>query len=141
MKVKVGKVVLGKNDIRLGNFIIHKEKAHYKICDVAGMWSFRVNMFSGMYMLIEECIKRDSIPYLESIVKIYYAVTTVPPDAKMMEDLYNAYMGILERMKEAMPQTTDQDEEAVIEDMKKSLEASETLQKVIEDGAEPDKAE
>lgn len=141
MKVKDGKVVLGKNDVRLGNFILHKEKEYYKACDVAGMWSYRVNMFSGMYSLIDECLKNKNTAYLETLIKMYYAISTVPADMQMLEDMYNAYTGLIERIRTANGNATEKEDKGALEDLKKTVEATETLQKVIDDGAQPDTQE
>lgn len=132
MKVKENKVVLGKNDTRIGNFVLSKEKHHFKLQDVGGFWSVRISRFLACYSLIEECMKNGNTEYLEAMTKLFYAVTTTPPDPKMMEDMFNAYSALMERMKEAMPVY---DDEQVLEEMQRDIAARETIIKTIEDGA------
>lgn len=133
MKVKDGKLSLGKNDIRVGNFVISKEKMHYKMQDINGYWSTRVSYNFAMYMLIEECIKAKNMDYLETITKMLYALSVTPPDVQMITDMYNAYNALMDRMK---PHTTPQEDDKALEDTKKACEAKEELKKILDDKPE-----
>lgn len=132
MKAKDNKVVLGKNDTRIGNFVITKEKNHYKLQDVGGFWSLRISRFLACYTLIEECLKSGNKDYLEALTKLFYAVTVTPPDTKMMEDMFNAYSSYMERLKAVMP---IEDDQKALDELQCSLDAKERLIKAIEDGA------
>ena len=132
MKTKDGKLKLTKNDIQVGNFVITAEKMHYKMQDINGYWSMRVNFFYPMYTLIEECIKAKNNDYLEAIAKIMYAIGTTPPDTAMLEDLYKAYNGLIGRMKDKGMFKDNTDEEN-LQQTQQALEAKEQLKKVMED--------
>lgn len=134
MKSKNGKVVLGKNDTRIGNFVITKETNHYKLQDVGGFWSIRISQFLMGYTVIDECIKSGSMEYLEALVKVYYAVTTTPPDTTMMSDMFTAYSALIDRMREKIPQVSEQEQQQILDDMEKSMKNKDILVKAIEDG-------
>lgn len=130
MKVKDGKLSLGKNDFRVGNFVLSKEKMHFKLQDINGYWSTRIAFMHPMYMLLEECVKAKNEGYIEAIAKILYAISTTPPDKDMLKDLYTAYNAQIERMKEKGLVTEKEDEEN-LERTKKTLEATEHLKEVM----------
>lgn len=136
MKVKDGKLSLGKSDLRVGNFVLSKEKMHYKMQDINGYWSTRVAFMHPMYMLLEECVKAANKEYIEMVAKILYAISITPPDVKMLEDMYNAYNTLVERMKEKGLVSEQQDAEN-LEVAKRSMEAKEQLKKIIDDQPEP----
>lgn len=136
MKVKDGKLSLGKHDTQMGNFVISKEKMHYKMQDINGYWSTRVGFMHPMYMLIEECLKVKNMDYLEIVAKILYAISTTPPDGKMIEELYHSYTALTERMKARM-EPTDDDKE--LQRAKDFEEAKEELNKIVNDTAEGNK--
>lgn len=137
MKIKEGKLSLGKNDLRVGNFVLSKEKMHYKMQDINGYWSNRVAFMHPMYMLLEECVKADNKEYIEMVVKILYAISTTPPDVKMLGDMYNAYNALIERMKEKGLVSEQQDAEN-IEAVKRSIEAKEQLTQILNDQPDTD---
>ena len=133
MKVKDGKLSLGKNDTQIGNFVISKEKMHYKMQDINGYWSTRVGFMHPMYTLIEECLKVKNMEYLEAIAKILYAISVTPPDVTMLKDLYKAYGSQIGRMKAKLEPVDDDKELQRVKDME---EAKEELKKVMDDTAE-----
>ena len=134
MKVKDGKIKLGKNDTQAGNFIISREKTHFKMQDVYGHWTMRVSLMHPMYTMIEECIKANNSDYLEAITKILYAIGTTPADLQMMEDLYNAYNALIGRMKErgVFPSADDESE---LKRAEQSYQTKEEIKKVLENGS------
>ena len=134
MKKKDGKVVLGKNDTRIGNFVITKEEHHYKMQDVAGFWSFRVGRFLGTFTLIDECVKNRNIAYLEAMCKMFYAITTTPPDTDMFADMLNAYNNLLDRMRQAMPTPSEEEDAKALKEVEELYNSKEAIKKVIEDG-------
>lgn len=133
MKTKDGKLKLGKNDTQVGNFVVSKEKMHYKMQDINGYWSMRVGFLHPMYMLIEECAKAKNMEYMEAITKIMYAIGTTPPDVQMLEDMYKAYNGLVERMKTRMEPTDDHTELQRVKDFE---QAKEDLNKIMNDTTE-----
>lgn len=137
MKVKDGKLSLGKNDTQVGNFVVSKEKMHFKMQDINGYWSTRVAFMHPMYMLIEECLKVKNKEYLEAIAKILYAISTTPPDKLMLETLYEAYNSLCERMKAHLEPTDDDKELQRVKDME---EAKEELKKIMDDTEQGDTA-
>lgn len=139
MKVKDGKAVLSKHDIRIGNFVITKEPNHYKLQDIGGFWSVRISRFLMGYTLIEECLKSDNKEYLEAMIKMYYAITTTPPDQTMLNDMYTAYSALIDRMKKHMPEVTEQEQEEILEEVERNVKNKEILLKEIEDGTPADK--
>lgn len=136
MKVKDGKLSLGKSDLRVGNFVLSKEKMHYKMQDINGYWSTRVAFMHPMYMLLEECVKAKNHDYIEVIAKILYAISTISPDRTMLKNLYTAYNAQIKRMKEKGLVSEQQDAEN-LEAAKRSMEAKEQLKKIIDDQPEP----
>lgn len=137
MKVKDGKLSLGKNDVQVGNFVVSKEKMHFKMQDINGYWSTRVAFMHPMYMLIEECLKVKNKEYLEAIAKILYAISTTPPDKTMLEALYEAYNSLCERMKAHLEPADDEKELQRVKDME---EAKEELKKIMDDTKQGDTA-
>lgn len=137
MKIKDGKLSLGKRDIQVGNFVLSKEKMHFKMQDINGYWSTRVAFMHPMYMLLEECVKAGNKDYIEAIAKILYAVSTISPDGKMLQGLYDTYSQQVERMKEKGMITEKEDNEN-LEMTKKALEAKEHLKEVIDGKPESD---
>lgn len=136
MKVKDGKLSLGKNDIRVGNFVISKEKQHYKMQDINGYWSMRVSYNYAMYILIEECINARNHAYLETITKMLYALGVTPPDKQMLEDMYNAYGALMERMKQYV---TPREDDKALKQTQEAYEAKEELKRIMDDKPEGDK--
>lgn len=132
MQGKKADVKLGKNDIRLGNFILTKEEHHYKMRDVAGMWSLRVGRFMAAFIVIEECLKMKNMKYIESLCVLLYAITTSAPDVEMVQDLHKAYMSFIDRMKSA-PASAEEDQEA-LKDVERMHSAKESIKKIIQDG-------
>lgn len=130
MKVKDGKIKLGKNDIQLGNFILSKESQHYKMQDINGYWSVRVSFQYPMYSLIEECVKAKNYGYLETISLMLYMLSTTIPDAKMFEDIHEAYKGLIDRMK--AEQDKNRDDAQALKDVQTAYEAKEELKKVTD---------
>ena len=135
MKVKDGKLSLGKNDTQVGNFVISKEKMHFKMQDINGYWSTRVAFMHPMYMLIDECLKVRNKEYLEALVKILYAISTTPPDVPMIQALYDAYTALCERMKAKMEPADDEKELQRVEEM---LKTREEIKKIQDDTAQGD---
>lgn len=135
MKIRNGKAVLGKNDTRIGNYVISREEHYFKLQDIGGFWSLRINRFLMEYTLIEECLKADNKKYLEAMIKMYYAVTTTPPDKEMLKDMFDAYSALMDRMRKQMPEVSDAEQEQIVKEVAKSLENKETVLKAIEDGA------
>ena len=135
MKVKDGKLSLGKNDTQVGNFVISKEKMHFKMQDINGYWSTRVAFMHPMYMLIDECLKVRNKEYLEAVVKILYAISTTPPDVQMIQALYDAYTALCERMKAKMEPADDEKELQRAEEM---LKTREEIKKIQDDTAQGD---
>lgn len=136
MKTKDGKLVLGKNDIQTGNFVLSKEKMHYKMQDINGYWSTRVSFMHPMYTLLEECVKGKNNDYIEAIAKILYAISTTPPDATMLEDLYRAYTALIDRMKATLEPADDEKE---LQRVKDYTEAKDELTRVLNDTEQGDK--
>lgn len=138
MKVKNGKLSLGKDDVRVGNFVISKEKQHYKMQDINGYWTTRVSYQFAMYMLIEECIKAKNMDYLETIAKMLYALSVTPPDAQMIKDMYDAYNALMGRMRNNGI-TTEAEDAKALEDVKNAYEAKEEMKKILDGKPEGDK--
>lgn len=138
MKKQNGKIVLGKEDIRFGNLILCKEKDHYMMCDVAGMWSMRMHSLSQMYTLIEMCVENNNMAYLESILIMYYSIGTTPPDSGMINDLYDAYTNLLERIKATLPQVDDKEQEKILQEEQSFYQTKEELIKQISQDDRPE---
>lgn len=130
MKVQNGKLKLGKNDIQLGNFILSKEKEHYKMQDINGYWSTRISHNYSMYTLIEECVKAKNMDYLQTIIMMLYCLSCSALDPKMLADVNVAFRALMDRM--AAQQEADRDDEKALQDVKNAHEAKEELKKVLD---------
>jgi hypothetical protein len=138
MKKQNGKIVLGKEDIRLGNFIVTKEKEYYKFLDVAGLWSVRIHHLTGMYPLVESCVESKNMNYLESVAKMLYALSVTPPDLPMLQAMHESYLSLTERMAKVMGEKTDKEQEEILEQEKQKYEDMQLIKKELEEDGGPE---
>ena len=131
---KTAKRPVQKKVVRVGNFFVKKENEHYKMYDINNVWTMRVHYLSSMYTFLDVLIEDGSRDILETIVKMYYALCTTPPDTDMIKDTYTAYMALMERMKPELK--TDQEGQQELERVKTMREATEQIKEAMSHGAD-----
>lgn len=149
MKVKNGKVKLGRSDVRVGNFVLREEVGHMKIYDISETYTHRASKRTGMgiYLLAAfRALRSGTDEEKERVMKAmqnYFAVAftffSTVPDIDFLETVYEASKGCIERHPEAYgirpgEQTEKSDEEA-LEEVKAMKEFEEEVRKDL--GGEP----
>ena len=134
---KTAKKPAQKKVYQVGNFFVKRENEHYKMYDVNQVWTMRVHFLSSMYTFIDVCIEGGNMELLEIIVKMYYCLGTTPPDGEMIRATYEAYTAMMERMREQM-QTTEEEDAQNLERVKTMHEATEKVMEAIDEGPTAD---
>jgi len=101
MKVtKKGKVKLETGDRRVGNFVYHREKAHYKLQDIGGLFSLRVSNALLAGVMISEVMDDGGENFLGNYAATMYNVLCCVPDAELMAELNKSVVACVNRHKD-----------------------------------------
>jgi len=129
---KKGNVKLQRGDIRVGNFVIHTEKEHYKIQDIAGVFAYRVAMFTNAGMMMSVAVDnmrkgdKESEGFLANYCAVMFNVLCCVPDAEYFKDLNDAAIACVSRHKDMYGYGEEISEERDAEILNEEKELSET---------------
>ena len=106
MKTGKGKLKLSSDDVRVGNFVIHTEKEHYKIRDINSVFSFRCANFTPIGQLFKAAIlnmksgDKNSENFIHDYCAVMYNVLSVAPDYEFLSDAQKCALDCLNRHKD-----------------------------------------
>lgn len=100
MKVKRGKVKLEKGDRRVGNFVYHREPAHYKLQDIGGLVSVRISNALLAGRMIAEVMDDGGENFLHNYAASVYNVMGCVPDVEFLGELNKCVRECINRHKE-----------------------------------------
>jgi hypothetical protein len=101
MKVtKKGKVKLETGDRRVGNFVYHREKAHYKLQDIGGLMSLRVSNTLMAGVMMSEIMDDGGENFLGNYAATMWNLICCVPDIELMADVHKAVTACLNRHKD-----------------------------------------
>lgn len=137
MKVKNGKVKLEKGDRRVGNFVYSREKAHVKLQDIGGLFSFRVSdgLLAGRMMM--EVLDDGGEAFLGNYAAVMYNTICCVPDVEFLTALQTAVRDCLNRHKDLYglkDDLTDDEDAKILKEEVELAEAEEEVRK--EEGLE-----
>jgi len=126
MKVKKNKVKLQRGDVRIGNFVYHAEKEHYKVQDINGVFSLRLygQMPAAMMMRAGLLNAQENEAFLHSYAAVMYNVLSCVPDEEFMKAINEAAIACVNRHKEfyGIKDDVTPEEDAKIVQEEKELE-------------------
>lgn len=133
LKLRKAKVVAG--DIRIGNFIFHKEEGYVKIADTAGMMSHRISVLIPKGRLLAEAIEQaksteGAKKFLESYSVVMFNVLGCVIDNQFLTELNEAAHKAVNRHKDLYGIKDDIDkkeDDIILGEVKKTQEAIKEL--------------
>lgn len=107
MKItKKGKVRLDRDDVRVGNFVLHTERDHYKIEDISRVFSVRACSTTTIGMLFRAVVENikagdeGSRAFLHDYCAVMFNILSVAPDHDFLAELQKSAVACLERHKD-----------------------------------------
>lgn len=136
---KSKKLKVGKDDVRVGNFIYHVEDDFIKVSDVSGMVSHRISTLcvKGQQMLMACQGVNDNPRYkvwLEQYAVVTFNVLSCIFDVEYLSAINTAAMDCIERHKDMyVKNVSEEDDERILGEVKESQEAVEEMKKSMEE--------
>ena len=138
MKVtKKGQVKLEKGDRRVGNFVYHREKAHYKLQDIGELISVRLSYGLMAGRMIAEVMDDGGENFLHNYAASLYNVLGCVPDVEFLGALNKCVRECINRHKELYgikDDLTDEEDAVILKEEQELHEAEEEVRK--EEGLE-----
>ena len=138
MKVtKKGKVKLETGDRRVGNFVYHREKAHYKLQDIGGLFSVRVSNALMAGVMISEVMDDGGEAFLGNYAATVYNFACCVPDVEFLGAVNAAVRDCINRHKDLYglkEDITDEEDAKILREEFELHEAEEEVRK--EEGLE-----
>ena len=125
MKVKKGKVKLEKGDRRVGNFVYSREKAHVKLQDIGGLFSFRVGEQLLAGQMLMSVIDDGGEAFLGNYAAVMYNTICCVPDVEFLTALQGAVRDCLNRHKDLYGIKEDITEEEDAKILREEVELAE----------------
>lgn len=132
MKVNAkGEVKLAKNETRIGEFVISKEEAHYKLRTTSGNWSMRVGENTAIFGMIKASLATGETKLLRGWAVVMYNTSLVVPDPDFLETINNASNECFLRHKDVygMGDISDEEDQQIIAAMKEEREMIDKMKK------------
>ncbi len=144
MKILKGKLKLGKNDVRVGNFVYTAEPDHIKVQDISLTVTHRIgrNIAKGQLLAfwLEDPEKNGR--NLRNYAALMYNLLCTVPDADFYNDIHGAALRCVNRHKDLYglkDDIADEEDAKIVEEEKGLHDAVEEIKSVV--GAGGDKAE
>lgn len=136
MKVKKGKMKLQRGDVRVGNFVFHAEKEHYKVQDINGVFSLRLygGMPAAMMMRTGLSDPQGNENFLHGYAAVMYNVLSCVPDEEYLKAVNEAAIACVNRHKEfygIKDDVTAEEDAAIVKEEKELEEAVEEARKEL----------
>lgn len=125
MKVKKGKVKLEKGDRRVGNFVYSREKAHVKLQDIGGLFSFRVGEQLLAGQMLMSVLDDGGENFLGNYAAVMYNTICCVPDVEFLTALQGAVRDCLNRHKDLYGLKDDLTEEEDAKILREEVELAE----------------
>lgn len=140
-KLKIKKPKIASGDVRVGNFIYHKEEGYIKISDVAGMISHRLSIFIPKGRLLMEAMEQQTEGakrFLENYAVVMFNVMGCVVDNKFLAEINDAAHGAINRHKDIYgikEDISDKEDNQILQEVKETQEAIKELQDGIKEEA------
>lgn len=116
-----------KTPLQFGNFTVTKENSNehdwISIKAISGFWTMRFRddneMFEKIRLLAN---KKDFHDYIETWIKVCYLISNSTPDIKFMEDFFEAYTKMNERLLSGQEQISEEEDLKILEQEKLKYE-------------------
>lgn len=121
MKVNAnGEIKLGQNETRLGEFVVSKENAHYKVQTISGNWSMSIGENTAMYNMIKMSLGANETKLLHGWITVMYNVSLVVPDPELLTAINDVSNECFLRHKElyGVKEVSDEEDKKIVEEMK-----------------------
>ena len=101
MKVKKGNVKLQRGDVRVGNFIFHSERDHYKLTDINGVFSLRVSGYTTIGVMMRAALDdpKGNETFLHNYAAVMYNALSSVPDMEFLATVNDAAVASVDRHK------------------------------------------
>lgn len=129
MKIRKGRIILDRNDTRVGSFVLTVLSDRVKVQDIRGNVSFSVSRSVPKGMLLESMAK-DGADGLRGLLAVTWNFLSVVPDMALLEDvgrLCAECAGRHPEMYGARPAATDGEHAEALEDARRDEEAREAF--------------
>lgn len=99
MKTVRGKIRLQRGDVRVGNFVFHAERDHYKLTDINGVFSVRVSGQTPVGMMMRAALSdpQGNEVFLHNYAAVMYNVLSCVPDMDLLGAVNRAAVECVER--------------------------------------------
>lgn len=130
---KSKKLKVGKDDVRVGNFIYHREDDYIKVSDVSGMVSHRVSIYSVKGQQLQIALDGvDTDPryrtWLEQYAVVLYNVLCCVFDVEFLSQINKSAVECAERHKKLyVKEVSDQEDARILDEVKETHEVMEKL--------------
>lgn len=99
MKVdrETGAVTLGKNDVRLGNFVVSESKKGFTVRPISGVVEFVFSRESLMGQCMPLMLEEKNRRFCGAWIMALFLIATVAPDVRFVTDLLDAGQAAVRR--------------------------------------------
>ena len=137
MKIsKDGKVILTKNDRRVGNFVYSNYPDRVAFSDINGTVRTSVSKRTLVGQMIADAIEKRSDNFLHNYAGYLYYINGVAPDHELIKDVFAAAEACLKRHPELYGAAvlSDEDDKRVIQEERELMEFENDVRKIGEVG-------
>lgn len=133
-KAKLRKAKFVAGDIRVGNFIFHKEDGYVKISDVAGMLSHRLSVLTPKGWLIADLMSQNTEAAkknLEQYAVVMFNVLGCIADNQFLSEINQSALDAVNRHKDlygVKENISKQEDDQILQEVKETQEAIDQLQ-------------
>ena len=130
MKVKKGNVKLQRGDVRVGNFIFHSERDHYKLTDINGVFSLRVSGYTTIGVMMRAALDdpKGNETFLHNYAAVMYNALSSVPDMEFLAAVNDAAVSSVERHKGMYGIEDEIGDEADAQILQEEKELEETME-------------
>lgn len=123
-----------RTPLQFGNFTVTKENSNehdwISIKAVSGFWTMRFRddneMFEKIRLLAN---KKDFHDYIETWIKVCYLISNSTPDIKFMEDFFEGYSQMNDRLLSRQKEISEEEDQKILEQEKTAYELKEKAKK------------
>lgn len=136
MKIRKGRIILDRNDTRVGNFVLTVLSDMVKAQDIHGNVSFSVSRSVPKGMLLESMAK-DGADGLRGLLAVTWNFLSVVPDMELLRGVNRLCVECAGRHPElygSRPGAAEDDHDAALDGVRRDAEAAEALAKGPECG-------
>lgn len=136
MIIKKNKVKLQRGDVRVGNFVYHAERDHYKLTDINGLFSVRIAGHTPMGMMMRAACDdpQGNDTFLHNYAAVIYNALSSIPDGEWMTEVNRASLDAVSRHREMYgirEDVSSEEDEAILRGVRETEEAIEGARKEL----------